>query len=310
MNCDLPLRHILNRPPDISLLSPIKVEADCSTALPITYEFAFPNRFCVGTAAQSRVRIIKVTLAIVTHTYISTSSNPRIPSPLPSLVNHPQLPLALLAVRTYSGVTFLRLHPKGSEYDPCGPSPPATAELLDEITPSREGLPDYHAMHVAMSPYWIGEACVVGSDGRVVLWSTEKKTSTSAAIYNVRTLRDPGIHANPSNQDPWMSCDYGAHPRSVLIASTGGLELLDFRIPPASAPVTLYIPPAKSRIHAFRRPPLGNAFQTFLATSSEIVVVDQRFPSRPVLAWAHHRELDPPSGIEVVDEGERDDKRT
>ncbi|RUO95718.1 hypothetical protein BC936DRAFT_143380 [Jimgerdemannia flammicorona] len=283
MNCDLPPRHILNRPPDISLLSPIKVEADCSTALPITYEF---HRLQPHTEPVMSFRT-PIQQICISKPILRRYSGPIPRSYHQSYSRHCHSYLYIHIIQPENPITLtLTRQPSSTSV-----SPPRRPHLQwrDVPPPASQG---FRVRPVRPVP--ARDRRAAGRDHPFSLCVPPK----SAAIYNVRTLRDPGIHANPSNQDPWMSCDYGAHPRSVLIASTGGLELLDFRIPPASAPVTLYIPPAKSRIHAFRRPPLGNAFQTFLATSSEIVVVDQRFPSRPVLAWAHHRELDPPSGIE------------
>lgn len=82
---------------------------------------------------------------------------------------------ALLAVRTHTGVTILRLNNPDYRDSPPGPAAAATAEVLDEITPWSEGVVDSCAMHVAMNPYWPGEACVLGADGGVLLWNALRR---------------------------------------------------------------------------------------------------------------------------------------
>lgn len=163
------------------------------------------------------------------------------------------------------------------------------------------------------------------------LCNCRSKVQGNSKIY---VLRDPTSRLNIPYPNLWMSCDYGAHPRSILIASAmDGLDLLDLRVgvlhtsskasltapthptpflksDPSTTPVRLYTLRPNSLLRAFRRPPVSHTFQTFLATNKEVLVVDQRFPGRPIMVWEHHHGQDPPCGIEVLEEEGRGDERS
>ncbi|CAB4431658.1 unnamed protein product [Rhizophagus irregularis] len=114
--------------------------------------------------------------------------------------------------------------------------------------------------------------------------------------YDFKTIRTSQVEVDLSPKDLWKTCEYGSHPQTLLVASRISADLFDFR----SRDVTLiYDTNNEDKIFSFQRSPVYNAFEFILTTQNNVMLLDQRFPKRPMLMWPHHHSS-PPCGVNIT----------
>ncbi|KAF9348504.1 TATA box-binding protein-associated factor RNA polymerase I subunit C [Mortierella sp. NVP85] len=114
------------------------------------------------------------------------------------------------------------------------------------------------------------------------------------------TVKVTGKSSVDDNPDPWRRSSWGPHPSQVIVASRDSLNLYDFRGPTVQSIFNLRGDETIQAIQEDNRLQLA-PFQTYIATSRQIACIDQRFPKRPVISWAHQMGREMPCGIKVMD---------
>ncbi|CAI2183641.1 7747_t:CDS:2 [Funneliformis geosporum] len=195
---------------------------------------------------------------------------------------------SLLAIRTMSGTTFLKIIHLESELK---------AIALDSII--HEDNLDH--MHVTFNPMVYGEAAIVDGNGGIHLWKGERfeKYSKFFSKYDFKTIQISQIDVNLPFKDLWRTCVYGAHPQTLVVASRTSADIFDFRSRSVTLSQNLFDVNNKDKIFSFQRSPVSNAFEFILTTPNDVILLDQRFPKRPMLTWAHHHSS-PPSGVNII----------
>ena len=91
--------------------------------------------------------------------------------------------------------------------------------MLLSVKPAKTLASSEQVMSMTISPYIYGEAVVAMETGCVHLWSVDKGLTNiwqSSAIYE--------------RADSWYQAVFAAHPRQIVLASSTGADLLDFRV--------------------------------------------------------------------------------
>ncbi|KAG9291567.1 hypothetical protein G9A89_021986 [Geosiphon pyriformis] len=205
---------------------------------------------------------------------------------------------SIVAVRTASGTTFLHLRsttPDDAEWD----SLPLLALPLANIS-NRDDKGQLHQQsHFTFNPSIYGEAAIVNENGGIHIWNINRahKRKMSIVGFDYRTIREADTVSDRSFTTP-MYCQYGAHPRSLMVASNLKVDLFDLR--KSSQPVNLYNVETGDKIHAFQRSLAPHGYQSVLALATKVILLDHRFPNRPLLSWNHYHNRDPPCGIQMM----------
>ncbi|ORX87536.1 hypothetical protein K493DRAFT_341476 [Basidiobolus meristosporus CBS 931.73] len=181
----------------------------------------------------------------------------------------------IIGVRTISGVTFLTFKEK-KQHDP-----PGSCKTIGSFSLPTE------PMHLAINPYWVGEAAVVGDKGYLSIWDVNSPKSQ-------RVVMDVKADEDVRFADKWRSCEWGTHPRSLVIGSATDIKLLDLR--DSSSPSLLYTP-SNEKVYALQRGS-NHEMQSFFSTTTRVGIIDHRFGSRPLLQWRHNQR-EPPSQLQV-----------
>ncbi|CAG8565667.1 7283_t:CDS:10 [Acaulospora morrowiae] len=229
----------------------------------------------------------KTPIRQITTTSLNASSS--------SIIDFKPLP-PLMAVRTMTGTTFLRILNIDSEMDNSG----LKALTLDTI-PGQISGSSFDQMHITFNPMLYGEAVIVDAGGGVYLWTAERNQhiSSSNIVETIIASQDQE-YVRPT--DLWRICEFAAHPQCLFVASRKTVDLLDFRAPVTdTTTINLFDINDGDHIFAFQRFPTLNSFQSILATRNDIILLDQRFPNRELLKWVHHR--GEPSGLSMINDG-------
>ncbi|CAG8539974.1 5880_t:CDS:2 [Paraglomus occultum] len=204
----------------------------------------------------------------------------------------------LIAVRTTTATTFLTLVPKKDGKRDFPRSTNAIA--IDSISNMGLAATSEH-MHVTFNPLLYGEAAIIDGSGSVHIWraTLQKKIARFDKFeYNTVQLSEPSC--DTPQQDWWTRCEYGAHPQSLFVVSRKEASVLDFRTPSKTRSSTLFVSKSNENIYAFQRSSAWHSFESIIATEKRVIVLDQRFPKRPLLDWLSYFPQNPPGGIEVI----------
>ncbi|KAK9767734.1 hypothetical protein K7432_002210 [Basidiobolus ranarum] len=184
----------------------------------------------------------------------------------------------MMGVRTMSGVTFLTLKER-KQMDTLGT--PISHTSVHSLSLPTEPI------HLAVNPFWIGEAAVMGDKGFLSIWDINSPKSQ-------RILMDVRKDDDTKFSDKWGACEWGGHPRSLVIGSAFDIKSLDLRSP--ASPSLLYTS-SNEKIYGLQRS-LDHELQSFFSTTERISIIDHRFASRPLLQWKHNQR-EPPSQLQV-----------
>lgn len=128
-----------------------------------------------------------------------------------------------------------------------------------------------------------------------------------------------GLHS-----ECWRAITFGPHPRMVIVACPKRVRVLDLRqridptegtathtdikIATLNSPLpahprcfqsrTLYESQPGVRIYALSSPDTPHNFQCCIVTTSHILLLDTRYPNRPIITWTHHMDDNPPISVE------------
>ncbi|RKO87364.1 hypothetical protein BDK51DRAFT_44390 [Blyttiomyces helicus] len=219
-----------------------------------------------------------------------------------SELNPGSLTSSLLAVRTYGYVSIV-----GADYGDDGPQDAGITDQNSDFDDKGEDETAHsirqprtrvistlsfarQPCHVVFNPYFGGEAAIVMDGGGVCTWDAGLPEQSRTSL-----LQDADVDFPDAYEDRWKTCEYGAHPRTLFVAHSKRVDMVDFRMPQTRFATVLLIPDA-DRIYAFERS-LGDRFQSVYCTSKRVALFDSRFSTRSVLEWEYNNVQEPPSGV-------------
>ncbi|CAG8700878.1 16580_t:CDS:10 [Cetraspora pellucida] len=207
---------------------------------------------------------------------------------------------SLLAVRTATGTTFFRAMNTGSDFSSSTTQGSIKPIALDTVL-NHSTRTSFEHTHVAFNPRLYGEAAIVDCGGGVYIWRAERHQAQAKSIdkYAIEIIRNPQVHEDVSLKDLWKTCEYSAHPQCLYVASRERIDLFDFRNACSTQPLNMFSTIEGDQIYAFQHMPYPNSFQSILVTDNKVVLLDQRFPKRPLLSWVHYN-TDLPIGLNTL----------
>ncbi|XP_070542297.1 TATA box-binding protein-associated factor RNA polymerase I subunit C-like [Ptychodera flava] len=135
---------------------------------------------------------------------------------------------------------------------------------------------------ICLSQYIPGE-CVISTDtGAIKLWTVGQSLQD---VFE----SDSGLFF--PCEDKWRECHFGGHPRLLVVTDRTGLKLLDLRDNSCCLDTPLFSLPSmylgtNRRVMATKQHP-RNQYHHFIATQNALLLLDERFPQKPVLTWSH-----------------------
>ncbi|XP_048401359.2 TATA box-binding protein-associated factor, RNA polymerase I, subunit C [Stegostoma tigrinum] len=142
---------------------------------------------------------------------------------------------------------------------------------------------DNIATCIKVSPHVPGELVIASECGTAYLWILDK---------GLRKIRKETDNLYFNAQLSWRWCDFTAHPRVFMYADRTGLDLTDTRAG-EGCDQTLFKIGATADCQKGERVILPkhlqdiNPYQYLITTQYSAYIVDERFPTVPVLKWAH-----------------------
>ncbi|CAG8566796.1 34933_t:CDS:10, partial [Gigaspora margarita] len=207
---------------------------------------------------------------------------------------------SLLAVRTVTGTTFFCIMNAESDFSSSINQGPIKPVALDTIL-NHSTRTSFEHTHVAFNPKLYGEAAIVDCGGGIYVWKAERYEAQIKRInkYEIETIRDPQVQEDAPLKDLWRTCEYSAHPKCLYVASRERIDLFDFRNACNTQSLNMFNTIEGDQIYAFQNLPFPNSFQSILVTNSKVILLDQRFPKRPLLSWIHYN-TDLPIGLNTL----------
>ncbi|KAJ3185628.1 hypothetical protein HDU87_000252 [Geranomyces variabilis] len=188
----------------------------------------------------------------------------------------------LLVVRNHASASILAF---GRKQDYAGNQCDATWESQTvDILPF-----EHRPLDVAINPTLSAEVAVLLDGGDISVWNGERETR----CYPIAKYDQPPAPYAMKRK----SCQYGAHPRTLVVAHVDRVDTVDFRSP-SIRPATVF----ESRselVRAFRRDP-RDALRVVLATTSRTALIDTRFHGRTLLEWDYQNNREAPYGIQFL----------
>ncbi|KAI0241355.1 hypothetical protein LSAT2_029494 [Lamellibrachia satsuma] len=176
-----------------------------------------------------------------------------------------------------------------SEFNCVEGAKPTTKFLHSHAWSDRQETPS----SICLSPYLVGECAVATANGSVFLWSSDGRFD---AVCKTIKSRFSGV-------ENWCSCHYGAHPREIVVSDRTGVSLFDIRQPAHTVGMDLFILPNRLMNPAERimvsTQHAKNTFLHAVATDYNLMLIDERFPSSPVIHWRHTLRS-PPQYIDTI----------
>ncbi|XP_044029251.1 TATA box-binding protein-associated factor, RNA polymerase I, subunit C isoform X2 [Siniperca chuatsi] len=145
---------------------------------------------------------------------------------------------------------------------------------------------------ISVSPHVLGEVLVVSESGLANLWTVGR------GMQKVRE-EDRNLYFNAKSL--WRWCQFSAHPRVMLYADRTGVELTDIRVSPVFSH-TLFRISNTSECRSGERLILSRylgdvqSFHHLITTQYSAYIMDERFPSVPMLKWDHMMQSPPMFG--------------
>uniref|UniRef100_UPI00398F41CC TATA box-binding protein-associated factor RNA polymerase I subunit C n=1 Tax=Pristiophorus japonicus TaxID=55135 RepID=UPI00398F41CC len=164
-------------------------------------------------------------------------------------------------------------------------------KLSQEVNPSALQVVQVEKMAtcINVSPHVPGELVIASECGAAYLWILDK------GLQKIRKETD-NLYFNA--QLPWRWCDFTAHPRVYMYADRTGLDLTDVRAG-ETCNQTLFKIGAVANCQKGERVILPkhlrdvNPYHHLITTQYSAYIVDERFPTVPVLKWVHMLESPP-----------------
>ncbi|XP_035523583.1 TATA box-binding protein-associated factor RNA polymerase I subunit C isoform X1 [Morone saxatilis] len=142
---------------------------------------------------------------------------------------------------------------------------------------------------ISVSPHVLGEVLVASESGVAKLWTVGR------GMQKVRE-EDSNLYFNTKSS--WRWCEFSAHPRVMLYADRTGVELTDIRESPVSGHTLFRISNASDcrsgeRLILSRYLADVHSFHHLITTQYSAYIMDERFPSVPMLKWDHMMQSPP-----------------
>ncbi|TPX45219.1 hypothetical protein SeMB42_g03677 [Synchytrium endobioticum] len=173
----------------------------------------------------------------------------------------------ITAVRTHSSVSFLKTV-KPRRYYHAGSLPFATDQPL----------------HIAWNRIVPGLAAVLVQGGYLTLWD-------DGAPSTCETICKPG-----NNNVTWTCCEFGPHPKTIMLSSKEKISMLDLRAG-HSRPESLL---EEENILGFTASTCS-PFLLGFTTDSKISIYDHRYMKEPLVQWLHFYNNDVPFHLQFVE---------
>ncbi|RDD46296.1 TATA box-binding protein-associated factor RNA polymerase I subunit C [Trichoplax sp. H2] len=146
---------------------------------------------------------------------------------------------------------------------------------------------NYPPRSICLNPYIDGEMAIVCSSGGIQVWSESNGSREIRANSNYLSHEEL--------LSSWYGCQFAGHPRLLAVASSSDFDLIDFRVKPLKRRSLFAIPTSHLLINekfvAIQRH--SRPFYHLLGTQQSLLLLDERFPSHPVLKWRHHLRSNP-----------------
>nr|XP_002730854.1 PREDICTED: uncharacterized protein LOC100371809 [Saccoglossus kowalevskii] len=145
-------------------------------------------------------------------------------------------------------------------------------------------------LHVC--PFIPGECAFALENGNLYLWTGQRLQDIDQT-----TVLFP-------SRDKWVHCHFAGHPRLLVITDRTGLRMKDCRMTDRQVEKSLFALPSpcvdvNDRVMVTRQHP-SNHFHHYIATKRSMLLVDERFPGKPVLTWEHQLQS-PPMYMDILD---------
>ncbi|XP_077865198.1 uncharacterized protein LOC100371809 [Saccoglossus kowalevskii] len=142
------------------------------------------------------------------------------------------------------------------------------------------------------SPFIPGECAFALENGNLYLWTGQRLQDIDQT-----TVLFP-------SRDKWVHCHFAGHPRLLVITDRTGLRMKDCRMTDRQVEKSLFALPSpcvdvNDRVMVTRQHP-SNHFHHYIATKRSMLLVDERFPGKPVLTWEHQLQS-PPMYMDILD---------
>ncbi|XP_067124072.1 TATA box-binding protein-associated factor RNA polymerase I subunit C-like [Centruroides vittatus] len=138
--------------------------------------------------------------------------------------------------------------------------------------------------YCSLSPYIMGEYALCTQKGHLIIRNFD----------NDKTLWDSECNDNIKIQmerlDSWQGCYFGSHPRCTSYSNSTTVCLADIRSKHSKClelfPIKSFFLLSKEEI-TFSRLNIHPSFHHYVATTNHLVLIDERFPKKPILIWNH-----------------------
>ncbi|KAI8800838.1 hypothetical protein BJ742DRAFT_58974 [Cladochytrium replicatum] len=137
-----------------------------------------------------------------------------------------------------------------------------------------------------MNPHILSESAILLNDGSIALWNLDRLSHQSIRVRKV------------SPEDNYICCEYLAHPKTIMLTTSKGLETVDFRESSVCMKFAQCASGDDNVIGARVRPDMR--FQAALASRKSICLYDLRHTSQPLLRWGFQRSDDTIGGLSFV----------
>ncbi|KAJ3147853.1 TATA box-binding protein-associated factor RNA polymerase I subunit C [Geranomyces michiganensis] len=203
--------------------------------------------------------------------------------PIPPCVICLEKKKRLLAVRNHASASILAFGRKHDD-DVEGESSMAWESQKVDVLPF-----EHRPLDLAINPILPAEVAILLDGGDISIWNGERETRCyPIAKYD---------QAPAPYELKRKSCQYGAHPRSLIVAHVDRVDIVDFRSS-SIRPATIF----ESRselVHAFQRDP-RDQFRMVIATTARTALIDTRFHSRTMLEWDYQNNREAPCSVEFM----------
>jgi hypothetical protein len=168
-------------------------------------------------------------------------------------------------------------------------------KIHNETTLELEKLKDLkfecEPLHVASSSILPNHAAYLLKNGKILLWDSKYDGCT--------TWADP---SSTTDNNFLKSCEFGSHPRSLLISQLHGIETADLRVPFYSSRSLIFNVKDSEFIASFKRNP-KNPFHVASTTNHRTALIDTRYAFSPLLEWGINNSYETQPAIEFFPDG-------
>ena len=166
----------------------------------------------------------------------------------------------MLVTRSFQGLHYLKLFDRDF----------SSADLLNPVVEFGR-----QPVHFCTSPL-LPEMAISLSDGSIHLGDLQTMQFTG--------LMNPIDFASVDDRQCFRACEYGAHPRSLLVWDAKSVSNVDFRMPGTQLWKRLYSSSSSAFISCVKRHPTS-PFQFTVASNESVALVDTRYAVSPLLEW-------------------------